>query len=106
MKNLKIGKDIQIKEKNNSALIRIKLAVKETAENSTSHGIPNIARTDSNILKLMWLICLLGSAGGCAYLVFDSLNGYLNYEVVTKISKISETPSPFPIISICVSIFY
>ena len=88
----------------NSSFTRIKLVIKETAENSTSHGIPNIARSNSYILKFLWLICLLVSTVGCGYLVYNSLKSYFNYEVVTKITKHSQTPSPFPVISICVSL--
>ena len=86
-----------------SAWVQILFEIKQSAENSSSHGIPNIARSQSYWLKLMWIICILGSAGGCAFLIYKSLIGYLDFEVVTKITKISETPSPFPVISICVS---
>ena len=88
--------------KRNSFSSKIKHVIKETAEFSTSHGIPNIVRSQSYFLKIMWLLCFLVSSGGCAYLVYRSISNYLEFEVVTKINVLSEVPSPFPSISICV----
>ena len=82
---------------------RMKHVIIETAEFSTSHGIPNIVRSQSYFLKIMWLLCFLVSSGGCAYLVYRSISNYFDYEVVTKINVVAEVPAPFPTISFCVS---
>jgi hypothetical protein len=48
----------------------------------------------------MWLIFFLISSTGCAYLVTQSIIGYLEYETVTKITIIKEIPTEFPAISL------
>ena len=80
---------------------KINETFKDWLSSSTSHGLPNIARTDSKILKLLWTLSFLGSSAGCAYLLYLSVSGYLNYDVVTKITVYDELPSQFPTITIC-----
>jgi hypothetical protein len=82
-------------------LAKIKEILKETALSSTSHGIPNIVRSTSSILKVIWMACFIASTGFCSYLVVKSIMSYLDREVVTKISVIYENPSTFPTITLC-----
>jgi hypothetical protein len=82
----------------------IKMAVADTCHNSTIHALPNIARSDNLLIKAMWLVCFLGSAGFCVFLIVESIQDYLQYDVVTKISSVYEMPAPFPTVTIC--IFY
>jgi hypothetical protein len=65
------------------------------------HGVPNIFNHDMSILKVMWLISFLASAGAFAYMTFVTVRQYLVYEVVTKIDTIDETSIRFPKITIC-----
>jgi amiloride-sensitive sodium channel subunit alpha/amiloride-sensitive sodium channel subunit gamma len=80
---------------------KIKEDFKEWLSSSTSHGLPNIARTDSKILRLLWTVSFLASTAACAYLLYLSVIGYLNFDVVTKISVYDEVPSQFPTVTIC-----
>jgi hypothetical protein len=84
-----------------SAWGRIKAVITDTGLESTAHGIPNMISNTMWSFKLMWIVCFLGSCGGCAYLLYKSTNEYLDYDVVTTVHKISETPTKFPTISIC-----
>ena len=88
-------------EKRISRLALIWYAVNEVAQNSTSHGIPNVFRTNLTILKIVWFVFFMISCGGCAYLLYRSITSFLLYEVVTTIKVINEMPMPFPAISIC-----
>ena len=40
---------------------------KESCTNSTSHGIPHIARSESWPIRIFWFILLIGAAISCIY---------------------------------------
>jgi pantothenate kinase len=88
--SMKIGKLSQIKAK-----------VLDIAGNSTSHGIPNIVKSNSTFFKLLWLICFLISTGGCAYLVYRNVSNYFEFEVVTKITVVPQSQTDFFAVSFC-----
>ena len=73
----------------------------DLAKNSSINGLPNMVRSERLSLKIMWLIVLIGSSSACIYFVISCLNGYFEYEYITSIKTIPETPSAFPAISIC-----
>lgn len=79
----------------------LKTLLIEWASNSTSHGIPNIAKTDRIYLKILWLIFFLLSSSFCFYLIIKCLIEYSQYPVLTNIQLITETPTQFPAITIC-----
>ena len=76
-------------------------AAKEVLANSTSHGIPNIVKSERLIIKLAWVLFLLASTTLCSYLVAQSIFSFLNYDVNTKTRIIYERQVPFPTITIC-----
>ena len=84
-----------------SKLIIFKNITKEVLLNSTSHGIPNILRSNIIVIKLVWSFFLLASTALCSFLIAQSIMNYLSYDVNTKIRKIYEKPALFPVISIC-----
>jgi len=79
---------------------RIKAKSLDLVLSSTSHGLPNIFRTQKKPIKIMWLILfsLFSSIG--MYMVYKTISNYLKYEVVTKIDVIHEIPAEFPAITI------
>lgn len=79
----------------------ITLVFKEWCETSTSHGLPNIARSKSYLLTSIWIIFFMFSSGYCFYLIVQNLISYLNYPSSTDIQVINEIPALFPAISIC-----
>jgi hypothetical protein len=66
---------------------------------STSHGIPNIIKTDRTCLKIMWLILFLLSSSAGIYLVIQSFISYFSFDVVTSIKVVKEIPTEFPAIT-------
>ena len=90
-----------ISKLSNNKILIFKKVAKEVLVNSTSHGIPNILRNDSLIIKLVWAFFFLLSTALCAYLVAQSILAYLSYEVNAKVRTIYESPAPFPTIIIC-----
>ena len=73
----------------------------ELSSSSSFHGYPNMFRTNYWPVRIMWLACFLGSAAFCGFIIYKSVNDYLNYDVVTEIREYKEAPSPFPTITIC-----
>ena len=75
--------------------------IKSLLEGSTSHGIPNLMRTNRISIKILWALCFLASVSFCSYMVFKIVADFLNYETVSKIERITEIESKFPTISFC-----
>ena len=89
----------KIRSANSSFLVRNKIA--QLLESSTSHGLPNIVRSNRPSIKILWAICFVASVSVCSYMVFLSVSQYLEYGVVTKSELLAETKSTFPTVSIC-----
>ncbi len=77
--------------------VSLKTIVVDAALKTTMHGLPGIFQSKYLLLRLMWIVCLLGSTGVCAYLLIKSVQDYLNYDVVTVTSTIYEIPTVFPV---------
>jgi hypothetical protein len=73
----------------------------EWCSSSTSHGLPNIARSDKFSVKILWVIFVLASTGLCALMVSRSITDYTRFDVVTKIRVYRDVPVLFPTITIC-----
>jgi len=71
----------------------------EIGLNSTSHGLPNLIRTDKFILKLIWLLILLTGLSMGIFTKVQSIMNYLKYDVVTSIKVITEVPTQFPAVT-------
>src|SRR4051812_18516562 len=80
---------------------KIKQLSLNLALSSTSHGLPNIFRTESRFLKVMWTVAFVLSSAYCSYLVYQSICKYLDYEVTTKMQTIQEKPTKFPMVTVC-----
>jgi hypothetical protein len=69
--------------------------------NSTIHSFPKLIKTKYNLMRGIWIITTILSIGFCSWLIFQSINDYLNYEVVTKIRVFNEKESEFPMVTLC-----
>ena len=74
---------------------------RETFESSSIHAIPNIIRNKFVSIKIVWLICFMVSFGGCAWFMVNSINDYLQNEVVTSFRVNYVNELTFPVIGIC-----
>ena len=50
-----------------------KRSVKEWCENTTSHGFSNMIRTDSWIVRIVWLILIFAFMGYCIFSNFKTI---------------------------------
>ena len=83
--------------------IKLKVVKKVASllESSTSHGIPNIIRTNRISIKVLWSVCVLAALAGCSFMVIKSVTDYLEYDTVSKTEFITEIPTQFPTFSFC-----
>ncbi|RNA09553.1 FMRFamide-activated amiloride-sensitive sodium channel isoform X1 [Brachionus plicatilis] len=79
----------------------LKKCILEWCENTSSHGFSNMVRTDSWIIRIVWLILVLLFIGYCIFSVVTIILAYFKYEVVVSYKIVSDSPSPFPAITIC-----
>lgn len=68
---------------------------------SKTHGISNIVKAKSNILRVIWIVCFLASAAYCVYECVVALIVYFQYPVTPTSSPIYEAPSIFPSVDVC-----
>ena len=94
------GKENTNKNEDNKEESAKDLLLKWT-ETLTIHAIPNIFRTRHLIIKIIWMISFLISTGLCAYMVYGSINNYLQFNVVTTIREIIEAEMTFPSVTVC-----
>jgi hypothetical protein len=97
----KLEKKLDLSKKNESKFSNIKKRTCELLEVSTSHGIPNLIRTKSLFILIMWSVCTVLSACLGSYYVLNSILDYLKYETVAKIEVINEHEIQFPAVSFC-----
>lgn len=73
----------------------------EWCKDSTSHGLLNIVKAQNVVIRLIWLVCLLGSTGVCCYMIVQTISSYMSNPVSTTISVVDESPTIFPTVSMC-----
>jgi hypothetical protein len=74
---------------------------KSTLQTFSAHGIPKMMSHEIGIVKAMWLIFFLASAGTCAWFIQMTISNYLSYPVTTNTDIVYQKNMIFPIISIC-----
>lgn len=88
-------------DKNKKFFQKLKETFKESILSSNFHGIANVVKSSSFLLKLMWIIFIMISASFCVYMIVVNILSYLQYEVSTKTRLINEYESIFPTVTIC-----
>jgi hypothetical protein len=76
--------------------------LKELFEASSLPGVPILVTTKYNQVKIIWFIFLLISIGTSGYFIYDSINDYFEYQIITNTDVIREEESQFPTITFCV----
>lgn len=72
------------------AIKQIKANAKKFFLITTIHGIQNIVRSDSILIKILWLVSLLASASVCCFFLSTSIINYLKFKTVSSIDVIYE----------------
>jgi hypothetical protein len=74
---------------------------KATIQSFSAHGIPKIASHENRLVKVIWLVFFLASAGTCAWFIQMTISNYLSYPVITNTNIVHQKNMIFPIVSIC-----
>ena len=78
--------------------------VTECGGRSSFHGFPSLASDKvPRFIKIIWIVCCLGSWSYFVYQIVNTVNTYNQYSVVSSVSVGYEAPSTFP--GIYISIF-
>ena len=80
---------------------QIKNILLEVVLSSSAHGLPNIFKSKTIFLKIIWTLFFLFFFCYCSISIIRTINSYLNWEFVTKIEVIREIPTEFPAVTIC-----
>ena len=75
--------------------------IKEFSLNTSTHGIPGIARSRSKGNCAFWVIALLAFVGIMVYFIVQAFMAYLEYPTQTSIDIITEWPQVFPAVTLC-----
>jgi hypothetical protein len=73
----------------------------EWLKNSTSHGMPNIARTKNDLMRLAWFIFYLICLTYCSITIIQSISKYIDYQTTTTIKYQRENLRDFPAVTFC-----
>lgn len=66
-----------------------------------AHGVSNIIRSESIVLKLIWIACFTTSAIYCIYQIITTIITFLSFSVVDSTLVIYESPAHFPAFVLC-----
>ena len=69
------------------------------------NGVSRIVRTEYILVKLVWTIMILISLAFGVYYIFDLLNDYNKFDVITNVNRVTSDQMAFPAITICTSFF-
>ena len=69
-----------------------KLAQKtiELGQASVIHGLGKIFKTESRLIRILWIFCFLSAVGTCSIALFSNIRKYIQYDVTSKIEIINE----------------
>lgn len=87
--------------KPHSKLKRTGSIIKEFGLNTSTHGIPSIARSETILNRIFWSISTLIFASIMTYFIVEAIIAYFQYPSQTSVSVIVEWPQAFPAVTIC-----
>ena len=74
---------------------------KDNIRNEFGVGLIKIVTNPHIVIKLFWIVCLMGSLAISSYLIIGNFMEYFHYEVTTTVRQLYESPSLFPEVIIC-----
>ena len=87
--------------KSHTKLHRRRSIIREFSLNTSTHGIPGIARSESVPNRIFWIVSLLCFGGIMVFFVTQSIRAYFEYPTQTVYAFDSEWPQTFPAVTIC-----
>ena len=78
-----------------------KFVMTDWAGSTSLHGVYNIVRLDSKLLKMIWIVCFTSSLIYCFYGIYGIIANYLSYNVLTNQQVQNQAPVDFPAVTFC-----
>jgi hypothetical protein len=75
--------------------------IRDFALNTSTHGLPGIARSRSLHNRLFWSLSTLAFTGVTLYFVIQSIQDYFKYPKQTSLDIAVDWPIPFPAFTFC-----
>ena len=75
--------------------------VREFALNTSTHALPGIARSQSNLNRIFWSVSFLIFTGVMSYFIYQSIAKYFEYQTQTSVSIVIDQWQKFPAVTIC-----
>ena len=93
--------DVNAVQPKSSLISELKQRMATQLETTTGHGCPNLVRTRSWVIRIMWIILVIIATGASAYMIYRAITAFLKYDVTTQISTVAEVPTTFPTVTFC-----
>ena len=87
--------------RSNHSIRRARSILIEFGLNTSTHGIPGVARSESIPNRIFWTVFTLIFAGIMGYFVTESILNFFKYPTHTLVSIIDDSSQKFPAVSIC-----
>ena len=92
---------INEREESSSLKSDIKSTFKKFSQANSLKAVTKSCKSDDWVLRIYWFVVFLGgSAIGC-YLLYILIDGYISFEITTKISSCTNCKPTFPDITVC-----
>ena len=75
--------------------------VREFALNTSTHGLPGMARSRSKFNLAFWTVSFLIFLGVAVYFIVQAIRNYFQYPTQTSVSIVLDDMAAFPAVSIC-----
>jgi hypothetical protein len=93
--------DVAAAAKNAKKLPRRRSIIREFSLNTTAHGLPGIARSESRHNCIFWSVASIVFLGVMVFFVVQAIISYFQFPTSMDSSILSERPQNFPAVSFC-----
>lgn len=80
---------------------RSRSILREFALNTSTHGLPGIARSVSVTNRIFWSLSFMVFTSIMVFFIIQSITGYFNYPVQTSVVHVVERSQIFPAVTFC-----
>jgi hypothetical protein len=75
--------------------------IKEFSLNTSMHGIPGVARSESKHNRFFWAVSFLAFTGIMFYFIVAAIIAYFEYPTQTSVDFVGQWPQAFPAVTFC-----